>query len=487
MLTLRGMTAALALALAACSGAAPPPPAPPAPHDPWPEFAASFIDSYFKANPFFAVQAGRHEFDGQMPDLSAAGIAHEVARLQRLRTEAQSFDLVTMTTGERFEREYLLTAIDSDLFWLDRARFPFAQPRLVHRPARSRRLPQPRLRTARARACTATSATRARFRRSPPTSAPTCRRRCRRPSCSAASMPSAALRASIARTCRQGVRDRCRTPPPSSELAAANAAAAPGDGRAEVVARGRALAQRRPRLRPRRAAVPARCCAPPSASTCRSRSCSPIGRADLERNTAGAARTPRAPATCRTARCRRVSRRCAPTSPAAAWSRARGRSSRGLRAFVVAHGIVTIPSEEQAAGRGSTALQPRQLRLHQHPRSLRQGGGLRLQHRAAGPEMERAGARRLHPRQGNLLYTSVHEVWPGHFLQFLHSNRNPSQVAALWVGYAYAEGWAHYAEEMMWDEGLGDGDPRAARRAAASMRCCATCVSSRPSACTPRA
>ena len=37
--------------------------------------AARFIEDYFKANPFFAVQAGRHEFDGQMPDLSAGGIA----------------------------------------------------------------------------------------------------------------------------------------------------------------------------------------------------------------------------------------------------------------------------------------------------------------------------------------------------------------------------------------------------------------------------
>jgi uncharacterized protein (DUF885 family) len=29
----------------------------------------------------------------------------------------------------------------------------------------------------------------------------------------------------------------------------------------------------------------------------------------------------------------------------------------------------------------------------------------------------------------------------------------------LWVGYTYAEGWAHYGEELMWEEGLGDGDP----------------------------
>jgi uncharacterized protein (DUF885 family) len=50
-------------------------------------------------------------------------------------------------------------------------------------------------------------------------------------------------------------------------------------------------------------------------------------------------------------------------------------------------------------------------------------------------------------------------VWPGHFLQFLHSNANPSKLEGLWVGYAFAEGWAHYAEEMMYERGLGKGDP----------------------------
>jgi hypothetical protein len=53
----------------------------------------------------------------------------------------------------------------------------------------------------------------------------------------------------------------------------------------------------------------------------------------------------------------------------------------------------------------------------------------------------------------------VHEVWPGHFLQFLHSNSNPDKLEGLWVGYGFAEGWAHYCEEMMYEEGLGKGDP----------------------------
>lgn len=63
------------------------------------------------------------------------------------------------------------------------------------------------------------------------------------------------------------------------------------------------------------------------------------------------------------------------------------------------------------------------------------------------------------PGSADLLFTSVHEVWPGHFLQFLHSNRSASRMGQVFVGYAFAEGWAHYAEELMWDAGIGRGDP----------------------------
>jgi uncharacterized protein (DUF885 family) len=49
-------------------------------------------------------------------------------------------------------------------------------------------------------------------------------------------------------------------------------------------------------------------------------------------------------------------------------------------------------------------------------------------------------------------------VWPGHFLQFLHANRASSRFGQVFVGYAFAEGWGHYAEELMWEAGLG-GDP----------------------------
>ncbi len=59
----------------------------------------------------------------------------------------------------------------------------------------------------------------------------------------------------------------------------------------------------------------------------------------------------------------------------------------------------------------------------------------------------------------DLLAVSVHEVWPGHFLQFLHSNRAENNVGRHFGTYTFSEGWAHYTEQMMVDAGLGEGDP----------------------------
>ena len=57
---------------------------------------------------------------------------------------------------------------------------------------------------------------------------------------------------------------------------------------------------------------------------------------------------------------------------------------------------------------------------------------------------------------------SVHEVWPGHFLQYLTARAHPGWSLARKMADAYSttEGWAHYAEQMMVEQGLGDGDPK---------------------------
>jgi uncharacterized protein (DUF885 family) len=53
----------------------------------------------------------------------------------------------------------------------------------------------------------------------------------------------------------------------------------------------------------------------------------------------------------------------------------------------------------------------------------------------------------------------VHEVWPGHFLNFLHANRAQWSFGQVFVNYAFGEGWAHYTEEMMVEAGLRNRSP----------------------------
>ena len=55
---------------------------------------------------------------------------------------------------------------------------------------------------------------------------------------------------------------------------------------------------------------------------------------------------------------------------------------------------------------------------------------------------------------------SVHEVWPGHYVQFLYAKDYPSDVRKVFATASNFEGWAHYCEQMMLDEGLHADDPR---------------------------
>jgi len=60
--------------------------------------------------------------------------------------------------------------------------------------------------------------------------------------------------------------------------------------------------------------------------------------------------------------------------------------------------------------------------------------------------------------KGTIISTAVHEVYPGHYTQFVWITRAPSKVRKLLGCGSNAEGWAHYTEQMMLDEGYGNGD-----------------------------
>ncbi len=130
-----------------------------------------------------------------------------------------------------------------------------------------------------------------------------------------------------------------------------------------------------------------------------------------------------------------------------------------LRAFIAEKKIVTIPSDEQALVAEAPPYMRGNFAYINIPGPYDKGVAYTYNISPPDPSWTPKERADYIPGEARLLFTTVHEVWPGHFLQFLHANRNPSKIAALWVGYAYAEGWAHYCEEMMWEEGLGNGDP----------------------------
>ena len=80
---------------------------------------------------------------------------------------------------------------------------------------------------------------------------------------------------------------------------------------------------------------------------------------------------------------------------------------------------------------------------------------------------------------------SIHEAYPGHYTQFLHLNASDaSKIRKIFGSYAFIEGYAHYTEKMMLDEGFGNtGDSvkaakyRIAQSGDALLRLCRLVVS----------
>jgi uncharacterized protein (DUF885 family) len=167
-----------------------------------------------------------------------------------------------------------------------------------------------------------------------------------------------------------------------------------------------------------------------------------------------------------------------------------------IRQFVLDHKIATLPSDVRA-------------RVEETPQYLRATSFASMD--TPGPFETKATEAYYHitpvdadwtPRQKEEWLTafnyyttdivSIHEAYPGHYVQFLWPNASqPSKIAEIFGTYAFIEGWAHYCEQMTVDEGFGRADspkptPEERIRAAkyrlaqsdeALLRVCRLCVS----------
>ena len=84
------------------------------------------VEQIFTLNPTFAVFQGRHDFDGRLPDWSAAGIEHAITSMRAIYSAASGF--TGLSADQQFERDYLLMIVRGELYGLEDADLPQTNP-----------------------------------------------------------------------------------------------------------------------------------------------------------------------------------------------------------------------------------------------------------------------------------------------------------------------------------------------------------------------
>ena len=101
-----GLTLLVMLAVSACTKED----APPADEKvPWANYVTGIIEEYYRRNPESAVDAGKHEYDGQASDLSLEAAREYIEWLNRVIDEASSYEDLNGIAA--FERDYLVQAM----------------------------------------------------------------------------------------------------------------------------------------------------------------------------------------------------------------------------------------------------------------------------------------------------------------------------------------------------------------------------------------
>ena len=139
-----------------------------------------------------------------------------------------------------------------------------------------------------------------------------------------------------------------------------------------------------------------------------------------------------------------------------------GKQTAMLRQFILDHHIVSIPSNDEALVRESPPFQRWNSAFLDRP-GVFETKPLPSYYYISPPDPKwPAEEQRAYiPPRADLLFTTVHEVYPGHFLHGLHIKQHPSKVLQSFCTYSMSEGWAHYTEEMMFDAGAAGQTPQA--------------------------
>ena len=419
----------------------------------WDSYVNEFLEAYFVAHPDFAVRAGRHEFDGKLPDWSAEGFAKEAKRLHAEKDRAAGFQDSTLSERQRFEREYIASVIDADLFWIESAEWPFRCPQFyadsidpdVYVSREYAPLDQ------RLKAYTA-------YAKAMPTAIEQIRKNLRTP------LPKTFV--GIGHTTYGGLISFYEKDVPAIFASVKDEQLQKDFKEANNVA-----------IKSMRDLNDWFTAQEPTATTSFAlggekfsemlkatervdvplNELAQIGRRDLDRNLAALkeACSTYAPGVSIT-ECVAKAQSHKPTGGPV--EIARGQLG-DLKSFILEKKVVTIPGTEEAKVAEAPAYRRWNFAYINIPGPYEKGLPSIYYIAPPDPAWSQKEKAAYVPGVGSLLFTSVHEVWPGHFLQFLHANRSSSKLGQLFVGYAFSEGWAHYTEEMMWEAGLGNNEP----------------------------
>lgn len=415
----------------------------------WDTYVEQFLADYFAANPTSAVYQGKHEFDGKLPDWSEDGLKKEIARLKGEREKAAAFKDDQLDDRQRFERDYLIAQINNNLFWRETADQPHTNPYFysdaldpdvyVSRDYASLDV--------RIKSYTA-------YAQKVPAALEQVKANLK--------MPMARTLIKIGRTTIGGLAEFYEKDVPKvfepvkdealqKDFKTANEAAmkAVKDfdawlGTEEKSANDN-FALGADKFKQMLKAT--------EGVDVDLAKLEEIAKQDLQRNLDALK------VECDKFAPGKTLKECNEKANA---DKAEGKDVveaatnqlDGLKKFILEKDIVSVPGTEDCKVAQAPPYKAWNFAYINIPGPYEKGLPSTYYVSPPNPSWPKEKQDAYVPGKGSLLFTSVHEVFPGHFLQFLHANRSKSKFGQVFVGYAYAEGWAHYTEEMMYDAGL---------------------------------
>ncbi len=423
----------------------------------WEQFVARQIEAHISAHPQWAVTQGRHEYDGQLPDWSRSAIEAEITRLHQVSDEATAFSDDELTAEQRYQREYLVSRVDQDLFWIEKVDLPFRSPQFYLGWMSDSLDPSAYIALdyasveERMRGFT-------RYLENVPQAAGQIRDNLAMP------MPRTWLQLGIDSFGGYAAYFRDEVPAvwagvDDRELQQAFAQANTGaiaamQGLADWLKSNLPSATEDFALGPE---LFKQMLWDTERVDISLEELEAIGRADLRRNlhNLNVACGELVPG----ASIKDCFAEMSSHKPTEGSVEAARQQLKETRKFIVQQDLVSIPGEELAKVNEAPPYARSNFAYINIPGAWEKGQASVYYISPPNPAWPEEVQAAYIAGEADLLFTSVHEVWPGHFLNFLHANRAAFFYGRVFVGYAFAEGWAHYTEEMMVEAGLREGDP----------------------------